>query len=155
MGGGGKGAAVEVVDEGAGALVAALALAVHGAHGSLEVLIQRVHGVDEIAGGPGVGFQVQELVGARFLESVQVDGHAVGRDNQGILIDGAVGVGAGGHGRRVDFGLVRIVEHVAQVHQIALVAPVGHQALGAFHDQVGGVFRGDGGVDLVIAVGVG
>ena len=79
----------------------------------------------------------------------------MGGDNQRILIDRPVGVGAGGHGRGVDFRFVGVVKHVAQVHQIALVAPVGDQALGAFHDQVGRVFRGDGGVNLVIAVGVG
>ena len=117
--------------------------------------IEGIDGFDEVLGGPGVVLQIQVLVGTGLLEGVQVDGHAVGRHDQGILIDRAVGVGAGGHGGGVDLALIAIVKHIAQVHQVALVAPVGHQALGTFHDQVGGIFRGDGGVDLIVSVGVG
>ena len=105
-----------------------------------------------------MGIQIQVLISARLLEGVEVDGHAVGGHDQRILINRAVGVGAGLHDalvHGVDLGHVGVVKHVAQIHHVAVGAPVGDQALGTFHDQVGRAAGGQGGVDLVVAVGVG
>ena len=70
--------------------------------GGVVVAVQGLNGLDEVVGGPGVGVQVQVLVSAGLLEGVQVDGHAVGGHDQGVLVDGAVGVGAGVHHALVD-----------------------------------------------------
>ena len=151
----GEGSAVQVVDQRTGSLVAALALAEDCAHGGVEVRVQGVHGLNKVLGSPGAGGQIQILVGSGFLEGVQVHSHAVGGDDQRIFVNFSVGVRAGSHGRGVDFTFVGVVKHIAQVHQIALVTPVGHKTLGTFHDQVGGAFGGDGGVDFVVSVRIG
>ena len=151
----GEGAAVHVVNQGAGTLVAALALAVDSGYGVLLCGVQSLNRLNEAIGGPGVVIQVQILVGASRLESVQINAHAVGGDKHGVLINLAVGAGAGGQRGGVDLSAVGIINHVGQIHHIALGAPVGHQALGTFHNQVGGLLRGNGGIHLVVAVGVG
>ena len=153
----GEGTAVEVVDEGAGALVAALASAEDSAHGAVELAGQSLNGLDEVLGGPGVVLQIHILESAGLLKGVLVDGHAVSGHNQRILIHSAVGVGAGLHDTlvdAVDLGQVGLVKHVLQVHHVAVGAPVGDQALGTLHNQVGGALGGDGGVHAVVAGGV-
>ncbi len=155
MGSIGEGAAVQVVDEDTGALVAALALAEDSAHGGAVLGIQGIHSLQEVVGGPGTGLQVQVLVSASFLKGVQVHRHAVGGHNQGILVDSAVRSGAGGQNGFLDLLLVGVVQHILEVHHVAVGAPVGNQTLRAFHNQVGGVAAGDGSVHLVVAIGVG
>ena len=155
MVGSGEGAAVEVVDESTGALVAALADAVDSADGVAVLVIERLNGLEELLGGPGVGVLVDVLVGAGLDKGGVVDRHAVGGHDDGVLVGLAVFGEARGESGGVDLGLVGIIEHVADVDHVAVGAPVGDETLGAFHDQVGSLLGGDGGVDLVVAVGVG
>ena len=151
----GEGAAIQVVNQSAGALVTALAGAEHGGHGVAVVGVQSRNSIEEVLGGPGVGVQVHILQGAGLLKGVLVDGHAVSGHDQGILVDSALAGHAGGQSGGIDLGLVGVVQQVGQVHHVALGAPVGNQTLGTFHDQVGSLAGGDGGVDLVVAVSVG
>ena len=151
----GVGAAIEVVDEGAGALVTALACAVHSGHSLAEVAVESVNGLEEVLSGPGAGGQIDVLIGTSRLEGVQVDGHAVGGHAHGILIHLALSVDAGGQSGLDQLALVGIVQHVGKVHHVAVGAPVGNQTLRPFQNQVGRVAGGEGGVDLVIAVGIG
>jgi len=152
----GEGAAVQVVHQCAGALVTALADAVNSANLLAGVLVNSVHSLEEILGGlPGVGVLVDVLHSVGSLEDGLVDGHAVSGHDQGILISGVVVGEAGGQSSSVDLLLVGVVEQVSDVDQLALGAPVGDQTLGSFHDQVGSGVALDGGVDLVVAVGVG
>ena len=50
--------------------------------------------------------------------------------------------------------LASSVHRVVQRGHDALRAPVGHQTLGSFHDEVGCAAALDGGVDLIVAVGI-
>ena len=79
----------------------------------------------------------------------------MGHVEHGVEIDLAVGGGAGSQSGGQDLLAVGVINHVAQVHHVAVDAPVSYQALGALHDDVGGVAAGEGGVHLVVAVGVG
>ena len=97
-----------------------------------------------------MGVLIDVLHGAGLGEQILVDAHAVGGLAHGQLVHGArsVGAGAGGHVIRAGG------QQVLQVHQVALGAPVGHQALRALEDQVGGVVGLDHAVDGLVAVGV-
>ena len=150
----GEGAAVEVVDDRAGTLVAALA----GAVDRRDIGIlggQQLDGFNELIGGPGVGVQIEILIGADGLEAIKVDGHAVGGHAEGIFIAGALLVEAGGLNDGKDLCLVAVVPQIGYVDHIALGAPVGDQTLGTFHDEVGRGLALNGSVDLIVAVGVG
>ena len=98
--------------------------------------------------------QIQILVGSGRLERVHVDSHAVGGHNQRIFIHSAVGSGAGGQDGFLNFRAVLIGQHVRQIHHVPTGSPVGHKTLRAFHDKVGRIVGGDGGIDLIIAVGI-
>ena len=150
----GEGAAVHVVDDGAGALVAALAAAVDGCHVLVAALVQCVNGLQEAVGAPGVLVGINILVCAHFLDLGHVDGHAVCGHAQGILVVVTGLVLAGGLDRCVDILLGIVGPQIVQGSHDALLAPVCDQTLRAFHDQVGCAAALDGGVDLVVAVGV-
>ena len=150
----GKRAAVEVVDESTGALVAALAGAVDVADGLFVVGIQRIDRFDEVLGRPGVGLGVNVLVGTGSDERVIVDGHAVRGHDEGVLVAGAVSIEAGRNAGRVDFRLVGGVPHVGEIDHIALRAPVSNETFRPFHDEIGSGAAFERGVDLVVAVGV-
>ena len=150
----GEGAAVHVVDDSAGALVAALAAAVDSANVGLAGIIDGLHSLQEVLGGPGVGVFVHVLHGVGSLKHGLVDGHAVGGHAEGILIISTVAALAGGLNAGADVGLLLVGPQVAQVGHQALGAPVSNQTLGTFHDEVGCGAALDGGVDLVVAVGV-
>ena len=149
-------AAVQVVHQRAGALVAALAAAVDDGGGGDAGILQSLQGLFKVFGGPGAVL-VDVLQGACLLKHFLVDGHGVGGHAQGVLIVVAVGPLAGadhvfaGGG---DVGHRLIGPQVVQGQHLALGAPVGDQALGAFHDDVGGGAGLDGGGDLVVTVGV-
>ena len=74
--------------------------------------------------------------------------------DQRILVNGTVGGGAGGQAGGEDLLAVCVVQHILQIDHVTGGAPVGNQTLGAFQNQVGSLPGGEGGVDLVIAVGV-
>ena len=150
----GEGAAVEVVDEGAGALVAALTGAVNVGNGLFVISIQRIDRGDEVLGRPGVGVDVNILVGTGGHERVIVDRHAVGGHDQRILIACAIRVEAGRNAGRVDLGLIGIVPHIGEINHVALRTPVGDKTLRSFHDEVGGGTALECGIDLIVAVGV-
>ena len=150
----GEGSAVEVVDEGAGALVAALAGAVNVGNGLFIISVQRIDRGDEVLGRPGVGVDVNILVGTGGHECVIVDRHAVGGHDQRILIARAVRVEAGRDAGRVDLGLIGVVPHIGQIDHVALRAPVGDETLRSFHDEVGSGAALECGVDLIVAVGI-
>ena len=150
----GEGAAVHVVDDGAGALVAALAAAVDGCNILITAIVQCVNGLEEAVGAPGVLISINVLVCAHFLDLGHVHGHAVCGHAQGVLVVVTGVVLAGGLHRLVDVLLGVVGPQVVQRSHNALGAPVGDQTLGTFHDQVGCAAALDGGVDLVIAVGV-
>ena len=82
-----------------------------------------------------------------------VDGHAVGGHAQGVLIVGAVQLAGADH-RLADCGDVRlgVGPQILQIHHQVVDAPVGNQALGALHDDIGGLFGSDGRSDQVVAV---
>ena len=150
----GKGAAVHVVDDGAGALVAALTAAVDGCHVLVACAVQCVHSLQEAVGAPGVLVGINVLVSAHFLDLGHVHGHAVCGHAQGVLVVVALLVAAGRLNRCVDVLLSVVGPQVVQRSHNALGAPVGHQTLGAFHDQIGCAAALDGGVHLIVAVGV-
>ena len=101
----------------------------------------------------GLGIDVLHSTGS--LEDGLVDGHAVSSHDQGVLVDSAVGGVASLDGSGVQLSQVGLVQQVGQVDHQALLAPVGDQTLGTFHDQVGSSIAFDSGVDLVVAVSVG
>ena len=147
----GVGAAADVGDQSAGALVAALAAAVDGANVLVAGIINSLNSLEEVFDGvPGAGLFVQVLQSAGSLEDIAVDGHAVGDHADGQLVQLAVGAGAGSNDGLIGAG----GNDVLQVDQQALGAPVGDQTLGTFHDDVGSLVAFDGGVDLVVTVGV-
>ena len=150
----GEGAAVHVVDDGAGALVAALAAAINGCDVLVTAIVQCVNGLQEAVGAPGVLVGINILVCAHFLDLGHVDGHAVCGHAQGILVVVTGLVLAGGLDRCVDILLGIVGPQIVQGSHDALLAPVCDQTLRAFHDQVGCAAALDGGVDLVVAVGV-
>ena len=150
----GEGAAVHIVDDRTGALIAALTAAVDSRHVLVAALVQGVNGVQEALGAPSVLIGVDVLVCAHFLDLGHVDGHAVCRHAQGVLVVVALVVVAGGVDGLVDVLLGIIGPQVVQRGHDALRAPVGHQTLGAFHDEVGCAAALDGGVDLIVAVGI-
>ena len=148
--------AVEVVDEGAGALVAALRAAVDDAGsgdidgaGSGRVTDGR-HGGYEIVGRPGAGLVVYVLEGVGGLKHLVVDGHAVGGEAQRVHVVGAVeladvadAVGDVGGG---------VVPQVVKGDEQALAGVGADEALGALKDDVGSLVRGDGGGQTLVAV---
>ena len=147
----GIGAAADVGDQSTGALVAALAAAVDAANVLVTGIIDGLNSLEEVFHGvPGVGLLVQVLQSTGFLEDIPVDGHAVGDHANGHLVNFAVGAGAGAQ----DTGVGVFGNDVGQVDHQTLGAPVGDQTLGAFHDDVGSLAAFDGGVDLIVAVGV-
>ena len=150
----GKGAAVHIVDDGAGALVAALTAAVDGCYVLVAALVQCVHSVQEALGAPGVLVSINVLVSAHFLDLGHVHGHAVCGHAQGVLVVVALVVAAGRLHRLVDVLLGIVGPQIVQRSHNALGTPVGHQTLGAFHDQIGCAAALDGGVHLIVAVGV-
>ena len=150
----GEGAAIEVVDDGTGALVAALAGAVDISYRLAVVLIESIDSIDEAFGGPGVRLYVYILVSAGCLESIVVDSHAVSRHNNRILIAGTVSGEAGGNTGGIDLSEVFLIPEVSQVYHVAFGTPVCNQTLGAFHDEVRSSAAFESGVDLVVAVGV-
>ena len=150
----GEGAAVHIVDDGAGALVAALAAAVDRADVGLAGVVDGLHSLQEVVGGPGVILSIHVLHGVGSLKHGLVDGHAVGGHAERELVVSTGGILAGGLNAGADVGLLVIGPQVAQVDHQALGTPVGDQALGAFHNEVGCAAALDGGVDLVVAVGV-
>ncbi len=94
------------------------------------------------------------LVRAHFLDLGHVHGHAVCGHAQGILV-----VVARSRCGRQTPQMRRcpscvVGPQVVQRSHNALGTPVGHQTLGAFHDHVGCAAALDGGVHLVVAVGV-
>ena len=97
-----------------------------------------------------MGILIDVLHGVGLGKQVLVDAHAVGGLANGQLVHSALGVGAGTDGHVISTG----GDQVLQIHQVALGAPVGHQALGALEDQVGGVVGLDHAVDGLVAVGV-
>ena len=150
----GEGAAVHIVDDRAGALVAALAAAVDGCNILITAIVQCVNGLEEAIGAPGVLISINVLVCAHFLDLGHVHGHAVCGHAQGILIVVTGIVPAGGLNGSVDVLLGIVGPQVVQGSHNALLAPVGNQTFGTFHDQVGCAAALDGGVDLVITIGV-
>ena len=146
----GVGAAVEVGDESAGALVAALAAAEHGADVLVAGVIDGLNSLEEVLGGPGVVLQVDVLQRVGRLKDVLVDGHAVRGHADRQLENLAVGAGAGAG----DAFIGALGDEIAQIEHQALGAPVGDQTLGPFHDDVGSLAALNSGVDLVVAVGV-
>ena len=146
--------AIEVVHQRTGALVAALACAEYSSHGLAVVGVKGINGLEEVLGRPGVGGQIHVLVSAGFFKSVQVDGHTVGGHAHGVLVHLAGGVDAGGEGGFNQLALVGVVQHVGQIHHVAVGAPVGDQTLRPFQNQVRRFAGREGGVDLVIAIGI-
>ena len=93
----GEGTAVKIVDNGTGALVAALACAVDGAYGRAGIGMDSVDGVKESLGGlPGMSLLVNLLHGIGGLKHGLIDGHAVGGHADRILIHSTLVVDAGG-----------------------------------------------------------
>ena len=150
----GKGAAVHVVDDGAGALVAALAAAVDRADVGLAGVVDGLHSLQEVVGGPGVVLGIDILHSTGSLKHGLVDGHAVRGHAERELVVSAGGILAGGLNAGADVGLLVVGPQVAQIGHQALGAPVGNQTLGSFHDDVRCAAALDSGVDLVVAVGV-
>ena len=150
----GKGAAVHVVDDGAGALVAALTCTVDGCNVLVTAVVQGVNGLQEAVGAPGVLVGIDVLVSAHFLDLGHVHGHAVCGHAQGVLVVVAGGILAGRLNGLVDVLLGIVGPQVVQRSHDALCAPVCNQTLGTFHDQVGCAAALDGGVHLIVAVGV-
>ena len=148
-------AGIQVGHQRAGALVAALAAAVDNA-GDVAGSLQRLASVDEALRGPGVGFFINVLQRVRRLEVLPVDDHAVRGHAQRILEILSVRVVARGFHRGAggDDVILRIRPQVADVQHFAGGAPVGHQALRAFHDDVRRGLRLDGAGHLIIAGGV-
>ena len=145
------GSAGNVGNKSAGALVAALAAAVDAANVLITGIVNSLNSLEEVFHGvPGVGLFVQVLQSAGFLEHVPVDGHAVSHHAHGHLVNLTVGAGAGRNNSLIGSG----GDAVGQVDHQTLGAPVGDQTLGAFHDDVGSLVAFDGGVDLVVAVGI-
>ena len=151
----GEGAAVQVVNQCTGALVAALVAAEDGANLSVGVSVDSVDSSPEVSNGvPGVGLGVQVLHSTGSLEDGLVDGHAVSSHDQGVLVGLAVSGNAGSVSSGVQLSDVGVVDQVGHVDHQTLGAPVSDQTLGAFHDQVGSSAALDGGVDLVVTIGV-
>ena len=150
----GESAAVHIIDNSAGTLVAALTAAVDGCHVLVAALVQSVNGVQEAFGAPGVLIGVEILVSAHFLDLGHVDGHAVCGHAQGVLVVVALVVVASGVDGLVNVLLGVVGPQIVQRSHDTLCAPVGHQTLGTFHDEVGCAAALDGGVHLVVAVGV-
>ena len=150
----GEGAAVHIIDDGAGALIAALTAAVDGCHVLVTAVVQRVNGLQEAVGAPSVLVGIDVLICADFLDLGHVDGHAVCSHAQGILVVVASVILAGGLDGRVDVLLGIVGPQIVQGSHDALLAPVGDQTLRTFHDQVGCAAALDGGVHLIVAVGV-
>jgi len=150
----GKGAAVHVVDDGAGALVAALTCAVDGCNVLVSAVVQGINGLQEAVSAPGMLVGINVLVSAHFLDLGHVHGHAVCGHAQGILIVVAGSVLAGGLNGLVDVLLSIVGPQVVQRSHNALCAPVCNQTLGTFHDQIRCAAALDGGVHLIVAVGV-
>ena len=147
----GIGAAADVGDQSAGALVAALAAAVDAADVLITGIVNSLNSLEEIIHGvPGVGFFVQVLQSTGLFKHIPVDGHAVGDHAHGHLVNFAVGAGAGAQ----HAGVGAFGNDIGQVDHQALGAPVGDQTLRSFHNDVGSLAAFDGGVDLVVAVGV-
>ena len=151
----GKGAAVHIVVQSAGALVTALSGAEHSANGLVTGIVQGLNSLQEVLGGPGVGLSVHILPCAGLLEDGLVDGHAVSGHAQGVLVVSATAIVTGSLNGSVDVSLGLVSPQVSQVDHLALGAPVGDQTLGSFHDDVGSGVALDGGVDLVVAISVG
>ena len=154
----GIGAGVQVGHKRAGALVAALAAAVDNTGGADGAgVLHSLNGLEEILRRPGAVLQINILEGIGLLKYLVVDGHAVGGHAQGVLIVGPVGALAGvdhsfAHSGNVGGG--GFVPQVAQIHHLAGGTPVGDQALGALHNDIGSRAAVDGGHDAVVAVGV-
>ena len=150
----GKGATVHVVDDGAGALVAALTCAVDGCNVLVTAVVQGVNGLQEAVSAPGMLVGINVLVSAHFLDLGHVHGHAVCGHAQGILVVVAGSVLAGGLNGLVNVLLGIVGPQVVQRSHNALCAPVCNQTLGTLHDQIGCAAALDGGVHLIVAVGV-
>ena len=149
-------AGVQVGHQRAGALVAALAAAVDHGSGLIARFIQGVQSLQEVFGGPGVGGFVDVLERARGFKVVVVDDHAVGGHAQGIFVIDAFAVFAGRFhgGAGGDDVILGVRPQIGDVQHLASGAPVGNQAFGAFHHDVGGGLGFDGGGHLVVAGGV-
>ena len=91
---------------------------------------------------------------AGSLKHGLVDGHAVGGHAEGELIVSTGGILAGALHAGADVSLLVIGPQVAQIDHQTLGAPVGNQTLGTFHNEVRGRAALDGGVDLIVTVGV-
>ena len=150
----GEGSTIEVVDDSAGSLVTTLAGAVDICNRLAKVSIEGIHSIDEAFGCPGVGLNVNILVSTGCLESVIVDGHAVCRHNNRILVAGAVSSEAGGYAGGVDLSEVFFIPQVCKVYHVAFCTPVGNETLRTFHNQIRSILAFNGHVDLVVTVGV-
>ena len=150
----GEGAAVQIGDQRAGALVAVLAGAVHGGHILAVLVPQGLHRLGELLGGPGTTLQVDVLVGARGHEGIVVDGHALDVHGEGIGVALAVRGEADAPAGFVDLLLVGVVPHVGQVGQHALSAPDLHQPIRLGQQDVGRHAAVHGGAETVVAGGL-
>ena len=150
-----EGAAVHVVDKSTGTLVTALACAVDGCHIGLAAVIDCLHCLQEILGGiPGVVLLIQVLKGVCLLKHVPVDCHTVGDHAQRILINLAVRCRACGADRVIQIRSGIPGHQIGEIHHESPCAPVGDQSLRSLEDQIRCLSALDGGVDLIVAVGV-
>ena len=140
---------------GARALVSALPAAVHDAGGIEARLGQRAKGAYKAVGGPGCGSPRPDTEARRRLQkrarsmTIAVRGHA-----QRVLVVLAVHALACGHdglAGGADVGQGLLGPQVAQVQHLAGSAPVGHQTLRAFHDDVRGGAGLNGAGHLIVA----
>ena len=128
--------------------------AVHDAGGIEARLGQRAKGAYKAVGGPGAGLLVQILKRVGGFKSGAVDDHAVRGHAQRVLVVLAVHALACGHdglAGGADVGQGLLGPQVAQVQHLAGSAPVGHQTLRAFHDDVRGGAGLNGAGHLIVA----
>ena len=150
-----KRAAVHIVDQSSGSLVAALACTVNRQHIFLSAVINRLYCLQEIlCGFPGIRGFIDILHRVRFLHVGLVDCHAVRYHAERIFIYLSVFAGAGVFYRFVKIGCRVFRHNIGEIHHISLGAPVCNQSFRSFKDHIRCLSAFDRGIDLIVAVRV-
>ena len=150
-----KRAAVHIVDQSSGSLVAALTRAVNREHIFLAAVINRLDSLQEIiCGFPGIRGFIDILHRVRFLHVGLVDCHAVRYHAERIFIYLSVFAGAGVLNRFVKIGCRVFRHNIGEIHHISLGAPVCNQSFRSFKDHIRCLSAFDRGIDLIVAVRV-